>query len=105
MGCIFSAPSPEAEVKQPEPKKSMTIPMQHLSIDDESTVGNPMAEGEDLPQPRERAPTLEERSPHIVIEDFKDQFEVGREMGQGAFSIVYEGKQISTGETYALKVQ
>jgi len=33
----------------------------------------------------------------------EDYYEIGRELGKGSFSVVYEAKELSTGELYAIK--
>jgi calcium/calmodulin-dependent protein kinase I len=106
MGCCSSKPEEaEVEMKPPEPKKSTLIPVQRVSIAGASETENPLGGGnpDDIPAPRSRAPTIEQKAPHMVIDNFTDKFFVGKEMGQGAFSIVYEGTKVETGEKYALK--
>jgi calcium/calmodulin-dependent protein kinase I len=111
MGCCCSSLEYDSDDDSDlPPAKKMSIP--HL-MDDDSAVPNPLFLVKDtstdglllpsIPATRPRAPTIEDTAPHIHIERFKSKFEVGREMGQGAFSIVYEGRKFETGDKYALK--
>eukprot|EP00300_Choanocystis_sp_HF-7_P001114 c10906_g1_i1.p1 GENE.c10906_g1_i1~~c10906_g1_i1.p1 ORF type:complete len:361 (-),score=68.36 c10906_g1_i1:832-1914(-) len=40
---------------------------------------------------------------HVLVEHISDAFEISKELGRGGFAVVYEGRQLSTGTTFALK--